>query len=185
MMKKRFFSAVRLVGSVLWWAAVALTALAVVVCLSAHFRGEVPRLFGYSVLHILSDSMEPTIERDSYILIRECGPEEVAKGDVICFYSTDPQILGYPNTHRVIEEPILENGEYRYVTQGDKGTVPDTHPAEGDRLIGLFVCELGLLTAVMHFIDRHLILLFLAMFLLLATVTLVPLFLKKAGSTEE
>ena len=185
MTKKRMLAAVRLVASLLWWGALALTALAVTVCLSAHFRGEVPRLFGYSVLHILSDSMEPTIERDSYILIRECEPEDVGKGDVICFYSTDPQILGYPNTHRVVEEPTLENGEYRYVTQGDKGTVPDDYPAEGDRLIGIFVCELGLLSAVMHFVGRHLILLFVAMFLLLATVTLVPLFLKKEEPTTK
>ncbi len=186
MTKKRIFATVKLAATLLWWGALLLTVAAVVVCLSAHFRGEVPRLFGYSVLHIVSDSMEPTIEQDSYILIKKCDPAEVGADDIICFYSTDPQIYGYPNTHRVVEEPTVENGEYRYVTQGDKGTLPDTYPAEGDRLIGLYVRDLGLLTAVMHFVGRHLIAVFVALFLLMAAFTLVPLFLKKGdGEAKE
>ena len=185
MTKKRIFATVRLAASLLWWGAILLTAVAVAVCLTAHFRGEVPRLFGYSVLHIVSGSMEPTIEQDAYILIKECDPADVGKDDVICFYSTDPQIYGYPNTHRVVEEPTVVDGEYRYVTMGDKGTEPDTYPAEGDRLIGLFVCELGLLTAVMRFVGRHLILLFVAMFFLIAVVTILPIFLKKEEANTQ
>lgn len=186
MTKKRIFATVKLAATLLWWAALLLTVAAVVVSLSAHFRGEVPRLFGYSVLHIVSDSMEPTIEQDSYILIKRCDPAEVREDDIICFYSTDPQIYGYLNTHRVVAEPTLEDGEYRYVTQGDKGTLPDTYPAEGDRLIGLYVRELGLLTAVMHFIGRHFIAVLAALFLLMAVFTLVPLFLKKGdGEAKE
>jgi signal peptidase I len=186
MTKKRILSALKLAATLLWWGALLLTLVSVVVCLAAHFRGEVPRLFGLSVLHIVSDSMEPTIARDSYILIRAAEPAEVKRDDVICFYSTDPQIYGYPNTHRVVEEPTVVDGEYRYVTQGDKSPTVDRHPAEGDRLIGIFVCELGLFTALMHFITQNMFLLFAVLFLLVAASTLIPLFLKKGdGETQK
>ena len=179
MKKTKALRALKYVFAGLWWALLLLGTVLVISFLSAHFRGEVPRIGNYSVMHIISESMEPNIERGTYILIKRVPAEDVKKGDVICFYSTDPAIYGRPNTHRVVEEPTVVNGEYRYVTMGDKGIEPDTHPAEGDRLIGLFVRELGLLTAVMHFVGRHLILLFVAMFLLIAVVTVLPLFLKK------
>lgn len=185
MTKKKLLAILKLLPSLLWWGAALLTLVVVVIFLSAHFRGEVPRLFGYSVLHIVSDSMEPTIEKDSYVLIKKTDPAEVRKDDVICFYSTDPQIYGYPNTHRVVAEPTLVDGEYRYVTAGDKSQRPDSVPAEGDRLIGVLVRELGGFTALMHFISRHMILLFAVLFLVCAAAAIVPLFLKKdKGDTQ-
>jgi signal peptidase I len=179
MTKKRIFATVKLAATLLWWGALLLTVASVVVCLSAHFRGEVPRLFGYSVLHIVSDSMEPTIEQDSYILIKKCDPAEVGEDDIICFYSTDPQIYGYPNTHRVVAEPTVSDGVYQYVTQGDKANEPDRVPATGDRLIGVYVRTLGAFTAMMHFVTKNMILLFAAMFLFCAVTAFIPLFLKK------
>ena len=182
MTKKRIFAALRISSAILWWGALLITCVAVISCITAHFRGEVPRLLGYSVLHIVSDSMEPTIERDSYILIKKSDPADVRKDDVICFYSKDPQIYGYPNTHRVVAEPTLEGGEYRYRTAGDKSGIEDSVPAEGDRLIGVYVRSLSLFTVVMRFVGRHMVLLFAALFLLGAVTALVPLFLKKADA---
>lgn len=179
MTKKKLFGILKCLPSLLWWGAVLLTAVLVAVFLSAHFRGEVPSVFGYSVMHIVSDSMETTIEKDDYILIKRADPSEVEKNDIICFYSTDPQIYGYPNTHRVIEEPIFENGEYRYITKGDKSPLPDTAHAEGDRLIGIYVRELVVFTAMMHFINENMVVLFFVLFLLCAASAFIPLFFKR------
>ena len=172
----------KLSAAVLWWGLLLSTAVVIVVFLSAHFRGEVPRIFGYSVLHIVSDSMEPTIERDSYILIERADPSEVEKDAIICFYSTDPRIYGCPNTHRVVEEPTVEGGKYRYITQGDKCPTEDTVPAEGERLIGIYVRSLPAFTAMMRFVTDHFILLFACFFALCAIAAFVPLFLKKEGA---
>ena len=179
MTKKRLLTSLRLLPSILWWCALLLTALVIGVFISANFRGEVPRIFGYSVMHIVSDSMEPTIERDSYILIKRVDPATVKENDIICFYSTDSAIYGCPNTHRVIGEPILEDGEYFYVTKGDKSPVPDTVSAEGGRLIGVLVRNLVAFTAIMRFVSKHMILLFAAMFLVCAATAFIPLFIKK------
>ena len=179
MTKKKLLSVLKLIPAILWWGLLLATAVLIVVFLSAHFRGEVPRLFGYSVLHIVSDSMEPTIERDSYILIERADPAEVGYDDIICFYSTDPGIYGCPNTHRVIKDPIVEGEVYRYVTKGDKCPAEDTHLAEGERLIGIFVKALPGFTAMMRFVTEYFIVLFAGLFALGAVAAFVPLFLKK------
>ena len=179
MTKKRLFSVLKHLPTLLWWGALLITGILIVVFLSAHFRGEVPRIFGYSVMHIVSDSMETTIEKDTYILIKRTDPADVEIDDIICFYSTDPQIYGYPNTHRVVAEPTVSDGVYQYVTKGDKANDPDRVPATGDRLIGVYVRTLGAFTAMMHFVTKNMILLFAAMFLVCAVTAFIPLFLKK------
>lgn len=185
MTKKRLYTVLKYLPTVLWWGALLTTGLLIGVFLSAHFRGEVPRIFGYSVMHIVSDSMETTIEKDSYILIKRTDPADVGFDDIICFYSTDPQIYGYPNTHRVVAEPTVSDGVYEYVTKGDKANVPDSVPATGDRLIGVYVRTLGAFTAMMHFVTKNMILLFAAMFLVCAVTAFIPLFLKKGNGENQ
>lgn len=110
-------------------------------------RGKVPSVFGYSVLNIVSGSMEDEIPKDSYILVKRVGADEIKVNDVICFYSTDPQIYGMPNTHRVVKDPILKDGKYEFVTKGDANPSEDKVTAEGDRLIGVYVKTLDGLTS--------------------------------------
>lgn len=184
MTRKRIFFILRLLPKLFWWCGVVVTLAVIAVFLSAHFRGDVPRIFGYSVLHIVSDSMEPTIEKDSYILVKKTAPDAVLKDDIICFYSTDPRIYGYPNTHRVIEEPTVVDGEYRYVTRGDKSPTQDSYPAEGDRLIGSFVCELSVFSAIMHLVERYMIIIFAGLFFFSAVTMFIPLLLKKGDRDE-
>lgn len=132
--------------SALWWVAVALVAFLMVSVLSAKIKGEVPSVFGYSVLNIVSGSMEPEIEEGTYILVKNEGPENIKKGQIICFYSEDPDIYGHPNTHRVVEEPIVTESGYEFVTRGDANGKDDEVTAKGDRIIGVYVKELGFLS---------------------------------------
>ena len=152
---------------------------------SAHMRGDVPRIGNYSVMNIVSESMEPTIERGSYILIKRVDPEDVKKGDVICFYSTDPNIYGCPNTHRVVEEPYIEDGELKFVTQGDKNLIADSTPAEGDRLIGVHVKTLTLFTDALNFLSANVPWLLGGLLFLNAAVIIGGMFLKNKDQTSE
>ena len=72
---------------------------------------------------------------------------EIKRGDVICFYSTDPQIYGMPNTHRVVEDPIVTENGIEFVTRGDANRVNDKETAKSERLIGVYVKGLDGLTA--------------------------------------
>ena len=140
-------SALGITLSALWWSAVVLLILLLVNILGAKMTGNVPRVFGYSIMNIVSGSMEDEIPRGSYILIKRVEPEKVKRGDVICFYSTDPQIYGLPNTHRVVEDPINNNGSIEFVTRGDANPINDKETAKGENLIGVYVKRLDTLTA--------------------------------------
>lgn len=146
--KRSFFGAIRTILSVLWWICVILLAILVFHIFRARMNGEVPRVFGYSVVNIVSGSMEDEIPTGSYILIREIAPEEVKRGDIICFYSTDPAIYGMPNTHRVVEEPIRRADGIEFITRGDANPGNDAVAARGDRLVGVYVKRLDALAGL-------------------------------------
>lgn len=164
MSNKKGIRILKITLSALWWLCLAVGLALVVSLLAAHMRGEVPHLFGYSVINIISESMEPTIEQGEYILIKQVPPEDVQKNDIICFYSTDPAIYGYLNTHRVVEEPFLADGDLRFITKGDHNLTPDHTPAEGDKLVGVYVKHLRALTVVLTFLNDHMIAVFAVLF---------------------
>lgn len=139
------------VGSCLWYAFLALMCFVLLSIFISRVRGDVPRVFGFSIMKISSGSMEDTIPTGAHILIKKVNPEDIEKGDIICFYSEDPKIYGFPNTHRVIEEPINNNGNYEYVTKGDFNPLKDDVTAKGDKLIGKYVMKLTFLTAITDF----------------------------------
>ena len=145
--KNKLQKAFKLTCKIVWWCVVTLLAVLLVNIIGSKLAGKVPRVFGYSVMNIVSASMEDEIPKGSYILVKKVDPEEIKVGDVICFYSTDPKIYGYPNTHRVVEEPIVVDGKIEFITKGDASPINDKETAKGDRLIGLYVRRLDGVTA--------------------------------------
>ena len=152
---KKGVKIIRRILSALWWIILLLLAFVLVNILGAKLSGRVPSIFGYSVMNIVSGSMEDEIPKGSYILIKRISPEEVEKDDVICFYSTDPKIYGIPNTHRVVEEPIVTEDGIEFITKGDRNPVNDTETAKGELLIGVYVKTLDGLTAFVRFLDGN------------------------------
>ena len=139
------------IGSALWYVFLGFMFLVLVSIFISRMQGDVPRVFGFSIMKISSGSMEDTIPTGAHILIKKTAPEDIKKGDIICFYSEDPKIYGYPNTHRVIEDPIKTDSGYEYVTQGDFNPLKDEGTAKGDKLIGKYVIKLTFLTAITDF----------------------------------
>lgn len=132
--------------AVLWWAATVLLAFVLVGIIGAKLKGEVPQFFGYSVLQIVSGSMEDTIPTGTYILVKQVDASEIKKDDIICFYSDDQAIRGFPNTHRVVKDPIQGENGLEFVTQGDANSEADDVTAKADRLIGRHVKNMDGLT---------------------------------------
>ena len=79
----------------IWWVAFITLFLLVFSIITAKMKGEVPKVFGYSVLTITTPSMGETIPVDTYILVKETSPEQIKEEDIICFYSDDSGIYGY------------------------------------------------------------------------------------------
>lgn len=80
---------------------------------------QVPDFMGYKPFIVLSGSMEPEIMTGDMVLVKNTNAENLQKGDVIAYRSGEAVI-----THRIIEV-TTENGEVRYVTQGDANDSPD------------------------------------------------------------
>lgn len=100
--------------------------------------GEAPELFGYSMLRVVSGSMEPEIPTGSLIWVKSCEPSEVAEGDVISFYSRDVSIAGQINTHRVVAIEF-DGAEYQFETKGDANLNADSYAVYGSDIIGKVV----------------------------------------------
>ena len=83
------------------------------------------KIVPYSVLWVLTPSMEDTIPQKSYVLVKTVNAKEVKVDDIITSRSRDGAIAGYLNTHRVVE--IIGDNE-EFVTKGDANPIPDkTH----------------------------------------------------------
>lgn len=82
-------------------------------------RGETPSLFGYRILHIVTGSMEPTLEIGGNVVIKAVDPATLEVGDIITFESKEAQIYGQANTHRILEIHQGEDGKLQFVTKGD------------------------------------------------------------------
>ena len=77
-----------ILGYVVMAALVAITAFVMI----SNARGEVPFLGKYSVMWVLTESMEPEIPARSNILIEKADPSTLEVGDIIVFISDDPSI---------------------------------------------------------------------------------------------
>lgn len=104
----------------------------------AQINNQIPDFFGYSIINIISASMEPAIPTNTFILIKDVEPSELKVGDIITFYSKDPMILGLPNTHR-IESIITDGNALSFVTKGDANYISDEYRVSQSDVIGIYV----------------------------------------------
>ena len=147
-------------GKIAYAILILLLVVLVLSLLIVRISGGIPSLFGYSVVRIVTPSMDPKIPVGSFILIKRIKPEKVEPGDIITFYTDDPDptVAGKTITHRVLSVS-LEDGKYVFTTKGDNketNPVPDAYPARGEKLVGRYVCGMLPLTAVVTLFRTHL-----------------------------
>ena len=179
-------------GNIAYTVLILLLVVLVLYLVFARISGKVPTFFGYSVVRIITPSMEPKIPVGSFVLIKRISPEEVEVGDIITFYTDDPDplVAGKTITHRVLS--ITENnGRYVFKTKGDNtatNPVPDVYPARGERLVGRYVAGMLPVTAVVTLFREHLpiaILMLLAIPAIIYTRITIRKVMKKNEDREE
>lgn len=108
------------------------------------YRGNVPNIFGYYFLRVVSSSMEPVISDGDCIISKSTDTDKIKEGDIITFFSEDPAIYNHLNTHRV--EDIIENsdGTKEFITKGDANTEQDIYSVGEDRVLGVYVGDIFL-----------------------------------------
>ena len=139
---------------------------ATVYIMTCNFNGKPAEIFGISVVKIVTGSMEPTIRDGDYIIIEKTEAAALKEGDIICFYSSDSDISGRLNTHRIME--ISENGDF--ITKGDANKYSDEEAVSPEAVIGKYRGKLGFLRWISSFgsADK---LIFVAVAIILAAVS--------------
>ncbi len=169
---------------IVWWVLLVLLIALIVCIVSAKIKGKVPKVFGYSIVMITTESMGDTFPVGTYILIKETSPEDIKEKDIICFYSEDPNIYGHPNTHRVTKV-IESDGKYEYITKGDANAVEDNITAKGDKIIGRYVQKLEGLTWLTGAVkSQGMFVVFIGMFIATAGIIVVTVVMKSKNDKE-
>ena len=106
----------------------------------------IPKLFGYEICGVLTDSMTPVYPVGSVLFIDKCTMDEIEVGDVVTY--TLGSGTDYVMSHRVVE---IEDGYFR--TKGDANNTQDPEPIRNDRLIGKVVFSVKGLGRVADFMQ--------------------------------
>ena len=87
-----FYKTISIIGNVLFIPFFLIILFSTILMFSAKVRNEVPSLFGYSAVKILSSSMEDGVEENGeyhvgdVVLVKACNPEDLEVDDIIAFY---------------------------------------------------------------------------------------------------
>ena len=105
---------------------------------SVHVHNTVS-FFDYHFFRILSNSMEPTLDVNTCIIVKEVEDEELEVGDIITFRANQTEIYGEYNTHRIYSiEEDRDTGTRRYVTKGDFFEHADNVRVDSKDIIGKY-----------------------------------------------
>lgn len=119
----------------------------------ARATGNTPNVFGYMIFRVSSDSMEPELMVGDIILTKEVTDiESVNVGDVVTFHCTEGRMAGELVTHKVIDEPYYDNGQYWIHTKGV--AAPADHEGElftDEQLVSKMICVIPFVGVIFDF----------------------------------
>ena len=90
-------------------------------------------MLGFRPVIVLSGSMEPAIQTGDMILLHKADSSQLKEGDVICYL-----VSGKAITHRIVEITTGEDGQTRYITQGDANNTADQQAVTADQIQGIW-----------------------------------------------
>lgn len=136
-------------------------------------EGKPTFVFGYALLWVKTESMEPTISARSYILVRASDGKDLSEGTIVTYLSRDASspVYGSLVTHRILS---VEAGGYR--TGGDHALAhPDPTLVTPEDISAVYVADLPVLSAVGRVFTSPVgLILILAFFLFTTTFLYIP-----------
>jgi signal peptidase len=124
---------------------VLLIAAAMIVLSTGGTDGRPRVFFGYSMMNVLTDSMQSELPKESFVLTRVADPGTIVVGENITFIMRDNRVV----THQVVEvlEDYEDSGMRGFRTQGLENPQPDREIVFAVNVIGRVVysnAELGI-----------------------------------------
>lgn len=113
-------------------------------------KEEVPNIFGYKILQVMSGSMSGEFETGDTILIKEVKSEGDLKiGDVITYRIEKNTLV----THRIVN--ITKIGEkLNYTLKGDANNIEDSEKITFSNIEGIYVRKLNLIGKLINFMQK-------------------------------
>lgn len=102
--------------------------------------GDLPSVFGYTQLCVLSGSMEPSFSAGDLVIIHK--EKEYRPGDIITFRDEDSYV-----THR-----ITEAAEGGFITKGDANPTADRETVRTDQIEGKVILIIPWLGSILSFL---------------------------------
>ncbi len=130
--------------------------LALIFVMIARISGNTPSLFGYSMLRVSSDSMEPELKVGSIILVEKEEPANLQKGDVITYHGEKGPVAGKLITHQIVSEPYEEDGVYHFTTRGIKPGAIDDPEILDRQIVGKVLFKIPILGSLYDFFTSKL-----------------------------
>lgn len=97
------------------------------------YPDELPGVFGFKPVAVLSGSMEDTLMTGDLILIKSTVSDSLKEGDVICYLVT-----GQAVTHRISRVEKDDSGNIIYVTKGDANDTEDQEVVTPEQVQGIW-----------------------------------------------
>ena len=82
------------------------------------------------MFNIVSESMEPTLEKNDVVVVQKCQPEQLQKGDIITFKQEERMI-----SHRIVDITKKQN-IIKFETKGDNNQISDSDLVEAGQVYG-------------------------------------------------
>lgn len=139
---------------------------------------------GFSMMQVLTSSMETELPKDSLIVTRRVDPDTLEVGDDITYLVSETTTV----THRIVEiiDEYLDTGERAFITQGVCNGAPDSKPVAAVNVVGKVIFHSYPLGRILGFLQVswvYVILLFVLSVALFHTLGL--LFRKEEVAQEE
>lgn len=94
---------------------------------------EMPGVLGIRPAVVLSGSMEPVIQTGDLIFLHDIDAAELKEGDVVCYLSSGKAV-----THRIVGMTGDDEGERRFITQGDANNAEDRLAVTSGQIQGIW-----------------------------------------------
>lgn len=149
-MKKVFSFIVNLVLVV----CIALAAVVMVMVGLNSQKGRVSTVGGFTMMVVQTGSMTPKFPIGCMVIAKKTDAAALKKGDVISFYSSDPDLNGMVVTHRITEVVDNSDGELSFVTKGDANQLTDRFEAQSSNIIGKVIYKSTLLGKIKNIREK-------------------------------
>ena len=142
--KKDRFKVLRIIKNIVLGTLIALLTLVLIMSMIARVSGGTPSILGYSLYRVSSGSMSPELVVGDVILVKNCDGMDVRDNDIVTYVATSGEMSGKLITHRVIQAPYEQNGEYYIITKGDANDSADD-PVKVNQIEGKMLTKVGIL----------------------------------------